>query len=67
MPGTTARTVRGGLYAYFEYFEGGRTVQGYCGPAGSAKSGSAALKYEYDLMKAKRSGLPDMVREIRGG
>jgi len=59
--------VRGRLYAYFEYFEGGRMVQKYCGPAGSAKSKSAALKYEYDLMKSKRNGLSDRMMEIRGG
>jgi len=56
-----------GMYTYFEYFEGGRAVQKYCSSAGSAKSRGASLKYEYDLMKSKRNGLSDRMREIRGG
>lgn len=55
------------MYTYFESFEDSRTVQKYCGPAGSAESRSAALKHEYDLIKSKRDGLSDRLREIQGG
>lgn len=65
MPGTITKTVHGRKYTYFEYFEGGRTVQKYCGPAGSAKSKSTALKMEYQFLKDRRDRMYDRMREIQ--
>jgi len=65
MPGTITKTVRGRKYTYFEYFEDGRTVQKYCGPSGSARSKSTALRMEYQLLKDRRDKMHDRMREIQ--
>ena len=63
--GTIIKKVDGKRYLYFEYFEGGRTVQKYCGPEGSDSGRLKALEFEYEYFKGKRDALNERLDKIK--
>lgn len=65
MASIITKTIRGRKYEYIEYFEDGKTVQMYCGPAGSVKAKAKALQLEYEWLGRKRAGIADRMAAIK--
>lgn len=65
MASIITKTVRGKKYEYLEYFEDGKTVQTYCGPAGSAKASARALQLEYEWLGRKKGVITDRMAAIK--
>ena len=64
MAGTITKTIQGRKYTYFEYFDGKKTVQKYCGPEGSRQARIKALRMEYDLLKSRRDECSERMKAI---
>ena len=65
MAGTITKTVKGRRYVYFEYFEGGKTVQKYCGPEGSRQARIKSLEIEYRLLEKRQTNITERMEVIK--
>ena len=63
--GTITKTVKGRRYIYFEYFEGGKTVQKYCGPEGSRQARIKSLEIEYLLLEKRQTNITERMEAIK--
>lgn len=65
MAGVITKTSNGNKYDYYEYFEGGKTHQIYCGTSGSKKSKTKALKTEYEQLEKKYKSVTTRMKQIK--
>ena len=65
MPGTITKTHGGHEYLYFEYYDGSKTVQKYCGRAGTPKAEWKACKFELEMLESRKGVLVDRIREVK--
>ena len=63
--GTITKTVKGRRYAYYEYFEDGKTVQKYCGPEGSKQARIKSLEIEYRLLEERQMIVTERMASIK--
>ncbi|ABK78144.1 hypothetical protein CENSYa_1522 [Cenarchaeum symbiosum A] len=61
------KTVKGKEYHYFEYTEGGKHVQEYCGPAGSDRARARFLELEKEYLDRKKSELDERIKANKVG
>jgi len=52
-------------YEYYDYYDEGRKVQKYCGPAGSVRAKRKALEFELEHMEKRIGTDQKRVEEIQ--